>query len=114
MPILDTSLVVPALCALSTALLNPKGAISPQTVLGLALVLSIMDFWRYFILCSWDMREALDVYIFSLKYPKSHPKNRAGVNGFYVHGLNNSEVKKSWKQFKNESEHMFSTWFAIE
>lgn len=55
-----------------------------------------MDLARYFTYISWDMREALDVWIFSIKYPPGHPKFHKNKNqGIYVNGLNNNEVLSS-------------------
>lgn len=55
-----------------------------------------MDLARYFTYISWDMREVLDVWIFSLKYPPGHPKFQKNENkGIYINGLNNNEVLSS-------------------
>lgn len=55
-----------------------------------------MDLARYFTYISWDMRDALDVWIFSLKYLPGHPKFHKNANhGVYINGLNNNEVLSS-------------------
>lgn len=54
-----------------------------------------MDVARYFTYISWDMREALDAWIFTLKYQPGHPKFGRGNQGVYINGLNNNEVLAS-------------------
>lgn len=67
--------------------------IPPSTALLCGLVYNLMDVARYFTYISWDMREALDVWIFGLKYPPGHPKFHKNENqGVYINGLNNNEV----------------------
>jgi hypothetical protein len=57
-----------------------------------------MDLARYFTYASWDLRVALDVSIFTLKYPVGHPKNRRDAGGVYANGLNNETLVKKWNQ----------------
>ena len=97
----DSSLTTPLLLATNTrfiALLHPK------TALLCAFVYSLMDLSRYFTYCSWDLRVALDLWIFSIKYPVGHPKNKRSLLGYYVNGLNNDSVLKGMTGHKTEQE----------
>ena len=88
----DSSLTTPLLLATNSrfvALLHPK------TALLCAFVYSLMDMSRYFTYASWDLRVALDLNIFSIKYPVGHPNNKRDSKGYYVNGLNNEMVRKS-------------------
>ncbi|KAH8026145.1 hypothetical protein HPB51_016456 [Rhipicephalus microplus] len=88
----DSSLVAPLFLCLN-ALLNATPLSLPiSSALMCAMVYSVMDFTRYFTYASWDMRDALDVWIFSLKYPVGDPRCRNGNNGVYLTGLNNEEL----------------------
>ena len=69
---LDSSLVVPVLLVANSCF----SLLHPYTALLCGLVYSIMDALRYFTYSSWDLRLALDVNIFSIKYPVGHAKNR--------------------------------------
>jgi len=85
----DSSLTTPLLLATNTrfvALLHPK------TALLCAFVYSLMDVSRYFTYASWDLKLALDVNVFSVKYPVGHPNNRRDSGGYYVNGVNNDEI----------------------
>ncbi|KAG8187356.1 hypothetical protein JTE90_016906 [Oedothorax gibbosus] len=94
MDIWDTSLVAPFLLFLNSYL-PPLYILPSSTALLCGLVYNLMDVARYFTYISWDMREALDVYIFTLKYPPGHPKFGRGNQGVYINGLNNTEVLAS-------------------
>lgn len=61
-------------------------------------VYSVMDFARYFTYASWDLRDALDLWIFSLKYPEGDPRRKGGQNGLYLNGLNNKELLRKVRQ----------------
>ncbi|XP_022235329.1 uncharacterized protein LOC106475534 isoform X2 [Limulus polyphemus] len=89
----DSSLVGPILLCLNIFL----RFVEPHTALLCALVYNAIDFVRYFTYASWDLRDALDVWIFNLKYPPGHPLCRNGNLGFYVNGLNNEELKEKCK-----------------
>ncbi|XP_015782514.1 cholinephosphotransferase 1 [Tetranychus urticae] len=95
----DSSLVAPLLLTINQSFI---GLIHPYTALLCALVYSIMDFARYFTYSCWDLTNALDCYIFSIKYPVGHKKWRGGNEGFYINGLNNESVLKAWKKFEEE------------
>ncbi|GBM21201.1 Choline/ethanolaminephosphotransferase 1 [Araneus ventricosus] len=88
----DSSLVAPFLLCLNTYI--PTSYMLPAcTALLCGLVYNLMDVARYFTYISWDLREALDAYIFTLKYPPGHPKfHTKHSEGVYVNGLNNSEI----------------------
>lgn len=101
MEIWDTSLIAPLLLATNSRHLT---LLHPKTALLCALVYSVMDFARYFTYASWDLRVALNVWIFSIKYPPGHPKNRRECAGYYVNGLNNEMVLKNSKQIKLQNE----------
>lgn len=92
----DSSLVVPFMLAAN--ILFPL--LKPETALMCGLIYSIMDSLRFFTYSSWDLRQALDVNIFTIKYPVGHPKNRNGDNGFYLNGLNTDKVIAAWKQYQ--------------
>ncbi|XP_035230368.1 cholinephosphotransferase 1-like [Stegodyphus dumicola] len=94
MDLWDSSLVAPLLLCLNTYLPSVY-MLPPSTALLCGLVYNLMDVARYFTYISWDLREALDVWIFSLKYPPGHPKFRRSNQGVYVNGLNNNEVLSS-------------------
>lgn len=64
-----------------------------SALLGAALCNGI-ELARYFTCVSWDLRVALDVDIFRVRYAPDHPKSRRTCRGYYVNGLNNSEVLK--------------------
>lgn len=64
-----------------------------KALLG-AFVWNIVELISYFIFVSWDIRFALDVNIFSIKYPPEHPKSRLQTGGYYINGLNNDEIIK--------------------
>ena len=95
---IDSSLAVPLLIAVNSVF----PLVCSYTALLCGLVYAIMDALRFFTYCSWDLRAALDVNIFSIKYPVGHPKSRAGDNGFYINGLNTEKVVSGWKKFKEE------------
>ncbi|GIY26899.1 hypothetical protein CEXT_766531 [Caerostris extrusa] len=92
MDIWDSSLVAPFLLCLNTYL--PSAYMLPSsTALLCGLVYNMMDVARYFTYISWDLKEALDAYIFTLKYQPGHPKfNIKHSQGVYVNGLNNNEI----------------------
>ena len=100
----DSCLTTPLLLATNTrfiALLHPK------TALLCAFLYSLMDLSKYFTYCSWDLRFALDLNIFSIKYPVGHPNNKREAKGYYINGLNNDIVLKAFKtctQSKSEQE----------
>lgn len=92
----DSSLVVPFLLAANSMF----PLLKPETALLCGLIYNIMDSLRFFTYSSWDLREALDVNIFTIKYPVGHPKNRCGDNGFYLNGLNTPKVIAAWKEYQ--------------
>ena len=98
MEMLDSSMAVPFLLAVNSVF----PLISSYTALLCALVYCVMDALRFFTYSSWDLRTALDVNTFSIKYPLGHEKNRGGDNGFYINGLNNEKVLKEWQAFQEE------------
>ncbi|XP_054713177.1 cholinephosphotransferase 1-like [Uloborus diversus] len=94
MDLWDSSLIAPLLLCLNTYL--PLSYMLPiSTALLCGLVYNLMDVARYFTYVSWDLRDALDIWIFTLKYLPGHPKCRNGNNGVYINGLNNNEVLSS-------------------
>ncbi|XP_037277095.2 choline/ethanolaminephosphotransferase 1-like [Rhipicephalus microplus] len=90
----DSSLVAPLFLCLNALLSTTPLSLPISSALMCAMVYSVMDFARYFTYASWDMRDALDVWIFSLKYPVGDPRCRNGNNGVYLTGLNNEELLK--------------------
>lgn len=88
MELTDTSLIGPALIALNAMI--PLMRISTALTCGLFLVAT--DITRYFTYASWDLKVALGLNIFTLKYPPGHTKCRNGNYGFYINGLNNEEI----------------------
>lgn len=96
MDIADSSLVVPFMLAVNSWF----PLLSPETALLCGLIYNIMDSLRFFTYSSWDLRDALDVNIFTIKYPVGHPKNRCGDNGFYLNGLNTPKVIAAWNQYQ--------------
>lgn len=95
MDIWDGCLVSSMLLCMNAYLPN-SCMLPPSTALLCGLVYNLMDLARYFTYISWDMRDALDVWIFSLKYQPGHPKFRKnGNHGVYINGLNNNEVLSS-------------------
>lgn len=108
----DSSLVAPLLLTINQSLI---GLIHPYTALLCALVYSMMDFARYFTYACWDLTSALDCYILSIKYPVGHEKWRGGNEGFYINGLNNEDVKRSWKKFEEtEKDGLMKDLFCYE
>jgi len=86
--LLDSILLVPALLSL-----NSRIDLVPQrTALISALFFSGMDVFRFVCYLFWDVCDYQDVYVFSLKYPVGHPKNKAGGRGVYMNGVNNQQV----------------------
>ncbi len=85
----DTSLIAPLLLTTNSRYLS---LLHPKTALLCAFVYSLMDILRYFTYASWDLRVALDLWIFSIKYPVGHPKNRKDCGGSYINGLNNDKI----------------------
>ncbi|GFT31883.1 hypothetical protein NPIL_208611 [Nephila pilipes] len=103
MDIWDSCLVAPFLLCLNTYLPSPY-MLPSTTALLCGLVYNMMDVARYFTYVSWDLREALDAYIFTLKYKPGHPKfHSKGSQGIYVNGLNNNEVLASAKLTETQS-----------
>lgn len=88
----DSSLVAPLFLCLNSLLSSTPLSLPVSSALMCSMVYSMMDFARYFTYASWDVREALDVWIFSLKYPVGDPRCRNGQNGVYLTGLNNDEI----------------------
>lgn len=92
----DSSLVAPLFLCLNMWLSSIPVSLPTQSALLCSMVYSIMDFARYFTYATWDLRDALDLWIFALKYPEGDPRRRAGQYGIYVNGLNNEdELKKA-------------------
>uniref|UniRef100_A0A1E1XMC4 Putative sn-12-diacylglycerol ethanolamine-and cholinephosphotransferase n=1 Tax=Amblyomma sculptum TaxID=1581419 RepID=A0A1E1XMC4_AMBSC len=90
----DSSLVAPLFLCLNALLSATPLSLPISSALMCSMVYSMMDFARYFTYASWDMRDALDVWIFSLKYPAGDPRRRSGQDGVYLTGLNNEELIK--------------------
>ncbi|XP_064482379.1 cholinephosphotransferase 1-like isoform X2 [Ornithodoros turicata] len=95
----DSSLVAPLFLCLNLLLMS----LPIQSALLCSMVYSIMDFARYFTYASWDLRDALDLWIFSIKYPKGDSRRRAGLNGIYLNGLNNKFLLKNAKTLRVET-----------
>uniref|UniRef100_A0A1E1X7Y2 Putative sn-12-diacylglycerol ethanolamine-and cholinephosphotransferase n=1 Tax=Amblyomma aureolatum TaxID=187763 RepID=A0A1E1X7Y2_9ACAR len=90
----DSSLVAPLFLCLNALLSATPLSLPISSALMCSMVYSMMDFARYFTYASWDMRDALDIWIFSLKYPVGDPRRRSGQDGVYLTGLNNEELIK--------------------
>lgn len=94
---LDSILFVPVLLCL-----NARLDLVPQnTALISALFFSGMDVFRFVCYLFWDVCDYQDIYVFSLKYPPGHPKNKAGGRGIYMNGINNEQVIARLKTKKN-------------
>ncbi|KAI2806737.1 hypothetical protein BLOT_008695 [Blomia tropicalis] len=87
----DPALVAPILMTL-THLAMGEPMIAPNKALLCALICNTIELIRYFTSVSWDLRLALDVDIFAVRYPPEHEKSRRHCGGFYITGLNNQEV----------------------
>ncbi|KAH9417603.1 hypothetical protein DERP_010417 [Dermatophagoides pteronyssinus] len=102
----DLTLVAPILLALNHFFFVSNNSnhyrfvlVSPDQALLCAFIWNTIELIRYFTFVSWDICIALDVNIFSIKYPPGHPKSRLQTGGFYVNGLNNDELLKNIKKF---------------
>nr|XP_046913672.1 cholinephosphotransferase 1-like [Dermatophagoides farinae] len=106
--LLDLTLVAPILLALNHFFFVSNNnsnhydhyrfvLVSPDQALLCAFIWNTIELIRYFTFVSWDICIALDVNIFSIKYPPGHPKSRLQTGGFYVNGLNNDELLKNIK-----------------
>ncbi|EEC19620.1 ethanolaminephosphotransferase, putative [Ixodes scapularis] len=90
----DSSLVAPLFLCLHLLLSATSMSLPVSSALMGSMVYSVMDFARFFTYASWDIRDALDVWIFSVKYPVGDPRCKNGNNGLYLNGLNNDELLK--------------------
>ncbi|KAF7491797.1 Choline/ethanolaminephosphotransferase 1 [Sarcoptes scabiei] len=90
--LLDLTLVAPILLSLNDLLSIDDPIISHNQALLGALIWDTIEVIRYFTFVSWDLCIALDINIFSIKFPIGHPKNRCQTGGFYINGLNNKEI----------------------
>lgn len=90
----DSSLVAPLFLCLHLLLSTTPKSLPVSSALMCSMVYSVMDFARFFTYASWDIRDALDVWIFSIKYPAGDPRCKNGNNGLYLNGLNNDELLK--------------------
>lgn len=107
MELWDSSLIAPFLLALN--LLASYYVLHPKTALLCALCYSVMDFAHYFTYASWDLRVALDVNIFSIKYPPGDSRNRRECLGYYTNGINNDTVLKVKQQDSIKKEEKLSS-----
>lgn len=92
MEITDPSLVAPILLVLNNFITTNTPVISADQALLCALICNTIELIRYYTCVSWDLRVALEVYIFSIRYPPEHPKSRRHCTGFYINGLNNKDL----------------------
>lgn len=97
LPICDTSMIGPLIIALNTYY---SEVIDTNYCLIVAFIFSLVDHIRFFTMASLDMKRALQVDIFSLKYPPGHPKCRNKNYGF---NMNGTENEKALKNIKNAS-----------
>uniref|UniRef100_A0A090XCN7 Putative conserved plasma membrane protein n=1 Tax=Ixodes ricinus TaxID=34613 RepID=A0A090XCN7_IXORI len=82
----DSSLVAPLFLCLHLLLSATSMSLPVSSALMGSIVYSVMDFARFFTYASWDIRDALDVWIFSVKYPVGDPRCKNGNNGLYLNG----------------------------
>lgn len=95
--LLDLTLLAPILLSLNDICCNyffksSQYLISNDKALLCVLFWDAIELMRYFTFVSWDIRVALDCFIFNIKYKPGHPKSRLQTGGFYINGLNNQEI----------------------
>ncbi|KAJ5852784.1 uncharacterized protein N7529_012169 [Penicillium soppii] len=88
MEMTDTVLIPPLFVAFNTIF----SFVQPTTALNWSLFFTIVDIVRYGTYASWDFQDALNLYIFSIKYAPGHLKCRNGPCGLYFHALNKEDV----------------------
>jgi len=86
--LLDWVLLAPAMLCLNASF----NIVPEHTALTSAMVFTLMDLFRCATYLCWDICDFQDIYVFTLKYPLGHPKNRAGARGIYLNGLNNQQI----------------------
>jgi len=91
MELTDAVLLVPLLLVLNNTF-TATPLITPTKALLCALICNTIELIRYFTCVSWDMRLALGVDIFQVRYPPEHEKSRRHCGGYYINGLNNRQV----------------------
>jgi hypothetical protein len=97
MPELDTTIIG----LLFLTLNNIFPVFDLEITLIITLFFSIIDYSLYFIFASLDMKKALDLNIFSLKYPVGHNKCRNKNYGFNVNGTENEKAFKNIQKAKD-------------
>lgn len=95
MPKLDTSAIGPLLLVANCYL----NLFSIKTSLLLSLLFALTDHCLYFAIISFDMKRALDLNIFSLKYPVGHEKCRNKNYGFNLNGTENEHAITNIKKY---------------
>uniref|UniRef100_A0A090XDM1 Putative conserved plasma membrane protein n=1 Tax=Ixodes ricinus TaxID=34613 RepID=A0A090XDM1_IXORI len=87
----DSSLVAPLSLCLHLLLSATSMSLPVSSALMGSMVYSVMDFARFFTYASWDIRDALDVWIFPVKHPVGDPRCKNGNNGLYLERTRNND-----------------------
>ena len=91
---LDSSLLGPSILVLNCI----TKIITPQASLMFSLIVCLADYLLFFIMSSLDMKHALDVNIFTLKWSRGHPKCRNKNFGFNMNGTENENAIRNMKK----------------
>ena len=95
MPKLDTCIIGPIFVGVNSYL----NLVTLNASMVMALILIVLDLCSYFVLVSIDMKNALDVNIFTLKYPIGHKKCRNKNYGFNMNGTENCRALKNIQNY---------------
>ncbi|XP_054153305.1 cholinephosphotransferase 1-like [Oppia nitens] len=104
MPKVDSSVIAPIIVIINAY----SQLVSYNFILWTALVYELLDYSLYFVMSSLDMKTALDVNIFSLKYPPSHPKCRNKNYGFNLNGTENQTALKNITKYSQLIDDVYS------
>ena len=91
---LDSSLLGPSILVLNCI----TKIITPQASLMFSLIVCLADYSLFFIMSSLDMKHALDVDIFTLKWSRGHPKCRNKNFGFNMNGTENENAIRNMRR----------------
>ena len=95
MPKLDTSIIGPIFVTINSYI----NLITLNASMIMALVFALLDHCCYFVFTSLDMKTALDLNIFSLKYAIGHKKCRNKNYGFNLNGTENGRALSNIQKY---------------
>ena len=95
MPKLDSSIIGASFMILNSYL----NLITTNASMIFVLIMAFLDHFCYFVANSIDMKRALDLYIFSLKYPVGHKKCRNKNYGFNLNGTENARALQNIEKY---------------